>query len=177
MKMTASMITQDVKSAVNAYLMARTFAEVQREKVDAIQREELDVFEFYVAPEYAVRGREIERITGPDKTWLMSDKDHKAYLEGVRFELEKAGYKIQQADGTQDKHQYYCPALVAESAQRETEHLIIKAAADMLKEPKVTVHNLLSLGLERYHEFIDLVVKLVVNAPGFQNPLTGKKVV
>ena len=45
--MTPNNITQGVKSSVNAYLLARTHAELQRERVDKIQRDILETAEYY----------------------------------------------------------------------------------------------------------------------------------
>ena len=49
-------------------------------------------------------------------------------------------------------------------------------ATKMLGEKGDFRHKLLCAGLDKYRQFIDLVVGLVVNAPGFKNPLTGQEV-
>ena len=43
-------LPQELKSAVDAYLIARTLAECEREKVDAIEREILATANYYDSP-------------------------------------------------------------------------------------------------------------------------------
>jgi len=168
-------ITQAVKSAVNAYFLARINAEVHRERVDAIQRRLLNETGYYVSKDHGRYADAHERITEPKNTWLMSDDDSHDYLSDLRDELEKAGYKIDAPLG-EPYWSYFCPALTAESLQRDTEHLLIDSAAEMLGEKDDFRHKLLCAGLEKYHKFVDLVCKLVVNSPGFKNPLTGQSI-
>ena len=174
-------ITQDVKSAVNAYLLARAYAETIRDKVDSIQRKILESAKYYIDPKHLERHRRRktdERITDPDETWLLSDSEHHDYLIGLKHELIKAGFEIKSIPG-KPEYSYFCPALVVEDLQRKTEKIMIDAAAKMLGnevEAEDFHHGLLCAGLDKYHEFIDLVCKLVVNLPGFQNPLTGKTI-
>ena len=58
-------ITPALKSSVNAYLMARAFAETEREKVDTIQREILETAAYYSDPNLQLTSRRVagERIT------------------------------------------------------------------------------------------------------------------
>jgi len=62
----------------------------------------------------------------------------------------------------------HCPALTAESLQRDAEHLIVEVAADYFDG--ITVHKLICCGLEKYHKFIDLIVGMCVNHPDFEAP-------
>ena len=149
--------------AVNAYLLARTHAEVWRERMEKWDRAELARFEYYTDPEIGQEPR--ERVTDPKRAYLMSDADAETFFK-VRQEYVDS-LKIERLkDGE-------CPALVASCVQRQTEHLLIETAAKAIPECKdVTVGGLLCCknGLERYQEFVDLLVKLVVNAPGFRRP-------
>jgi len=167
-------VTYAVKSAVNAYLLARTSAELHREKVDKIQRGLLEDTPYYTAEKYLIRGRtEKERITDPKDTWLMSDEESFDYLVDLKHELIKAGYKIESEPGSAE-NSYSCPALSAEYLQTQTQWLVIDTAAEMLGEKEGFRDSLLCAGLEKYNQFIDLVVKMVVNMPDFKNPLTGQ---
>jgi len=170
-------IPESVKSAVNAYLMARAYAEVHREKVDSIQRHLLETAKYYVDPKWKDTrsfqdGIDDERITDLKLTYLMSDSESKDYFADLKAALIKAGYEIEDIPGAEGR--WKCPALVAESLQRDTERLIIECASDMVNGGENFADKLLCFGLERYHRFIDLVVGMVVSMPGFKNPLTGE---
>lgn len=163
-------ITPAVKSSVNTYLMARVYAEVQREKVNAIEIEILNTASYFADPELTHHRDIPERITDPKLTYLLKDTESVEYLLDVKQALIKAGYKIKSIKD-QPEHCYNCPALTAEDLQSKTEWVLIDATAEMLGENKDFRHTLLCAGLDKYKEFIDLAVKLVVNMPGFKNPL------
>ncbi len=166
-------ITNAVKSAVNAYLMARTLAECEREKVDALAHEILKTGIYHADLKFVKRGISTnERITDPDKAWMLEAEEHHDYLIDLRKAMQDAGYTIKSIPG-EPEYSYNCPALTAESMQRDAEHLIIDAMAEMLGESKELGHNLICAGLDKYHQFIGLAVKMVVNMPGFKNPLTS----
>ena len=177
-KLTVENITQDCISAVNTYLMARTLYECERVKVDKIQQAILDAHVYNYAKEWSAtrRGGLSGRITSLNDTYLMSDKDHHEFLTFVRGDLERAGYKIKSTPGD-PVYSFCCPALVAESMKRDAEHLIIEAFAAILGADKDFGNSLLCNGLDQYHRFIDLCIKLVVNMPGYKNPLTGQEVI
>jgi len=160
--------TQALKSSVNSYLMARVHAELQREKVDKIQRHLLESTSYFADAELTGRrGLPTERITDPKLTYLMKDDESVDYLLDLKAELIKAGYEIKSVEG-EPEHHYFCPALVAENLQNETEHLVIDSMAEMLGEGDDFRHKLLCAGLDKYKEFLDLAVKFVVNSPGFK---------
>ena len=165
-------ITQALKSSVNAYLMAKTLAECEREKVDNMAREILETATYRADPKFVERGHVSERITDPDKAWMLEDRDHNDYLVDLKKAMEKVGYKIKH-NPNEPEYSFNCPALMAESMQRDAEYLLVDAVAEMLGETDDLAHNLICAGLDKYHQFIDLVVGMVVNMPGFKNPLTG----
>lgn len=166
-------ITQGVKPAVNAYLMARTLAECEREKVDTLAREILETAICRADPQFVEMGCVSERITDPDKAWMLGDEEHHDYLIDLKKAMQDAGYTIKSIPG-QPEYSFNCPALTAESLQRKTEHLLVDAVAEMIGEDENLGYNLICAGLDKYHQFIDLAVKMVVNMPGFKNPLTGE---
>ena len=157
-------LPQELKSAVDAYLMARALAETERAKVDAIQRRILETADYWTGPKMRTPGEQPRPVKDPKDTWLMAESEFHDYLSDVRMELEKAGYEIQQ----QGEHfwSYFCPALSAESLQRDAENLVIEATARMIGHAKPHAP-----GLETRQKFIDLAVGLVVNFPGFKSPL------
>jgi hypothetical protein len=163
-------VTPGLKSAVSAYLMARARAEVLREKIDKIEREILESACYFSNPLLADHSI-TKRITEPSESYLLKEDDARDYLLDVRAALMESGYDIKQVPN-EPEHHYFCPALTAESLQTTTEHLIIENGAEMLGEdPKDFSHRLLCAGLDKYKEFIDLCVKLVVNLPDFKKPL------
>ena len=168
MNLTQKDITQEVKSAVNAYLMARAYAETMRAAVDKIERAILQ--ESPVTNGLEVEHGEPARlITEPKHTYLCTDEAMMAdYYAEVNKRLRAKGLKPADMPDT------HCPALVAEEMQLTAERLVIDTAADMLKlgfDGKELDHRLLCMGLEKRQELIDLVVKLVVNLPDFKSPL------
>lgn len=165
-------ITQGVKSAVSAYLMARTMAEYEREKVDSLAREIIETATYHADPMFVTRGHASKRITDPKKAWMLETEEFHDYLIDLKKAMQSAGYKIKSLPGDPE-YSYNCPALTAESLQGDAEILIIEAMAEMLGEKDDLAHNLMCAGIEKYHQFIDLVVGMVVNAPGFRNPLTS----
>ncbi len=175
---TASDITTGCKQSVNAYLLARTLFEVEREKVDEIHKRVLKdnrFFEDEDISEIRSRTEKGERITEPKNAWTMSTEDHKTYCSFVRDDLVKAGYEIKDIEG-EEYYSYKCPALSAENVKRDAEHLIVDTFSASLDFGDDFAHKLLCNGLDTYHKFIDLCVGVVVNMPGYKNPLTGKEV-
>jgi len=163
-------VTQAVKSSVNAYLMARAYAETMREKVDEVYKETLDIFPLYTDLERR-GGDKTQRIYNPGRMYLSKDDETcKDVYADVNFQLRKKGIK---PDSMPDGH---CPALTAEHIVVKTKHLLIDSMAEMLGEDDDFQHKLLCAGLDKYQEFIDLAVRLVVNMPGFKNPLTKEEI-
>jgi len=167
--MDQSDITPAVKSAVNAYLMARTYAETMREAVDKIQRAVLQEYPMDVAQEWVDKGMEKEgAITEPKHTYLASDVDAKRYFAECNQRTRKAGLK---PDSMPDE---YCPALVAESLLCDTEQLLARCGAEMMgHDGDEFLHKLLCAGMEKYHTFTDLITGLVVNLPDFKSPVAA----
>jgi len=169
-KLTTKDVTPGVKSAVNAYLMARVYAETMREEVDKIERAVLKECPLSNGREQK-RGMPAKEITDPKYTYHCTNEDElQDYYEECDKRERKASLK---PDSMPFDH---CPALVAENIQNKTQWLICDVAAEMLKmdfDGKELNHRLLCMGLDKYNQFIDLVVGLVVNLPGFKNPLNA----
>ena len=160
-------VTPEIKAAVTALLLARTFAEVKREQVDQVKREELAAVAYMVAPEHREDGRE-ERITEPKRDWLMSDEDFADYLHQCeKVELERG---IRPADMKPG----YCPALVAECLLTDAQRVLVAATEPLtgVKWDQLIFYR--PGGKLAVTEWCDLWCKIVVCLPDFRNPLTGK---
>ena len=154
-------VTEEVKSSVSAYLMARAYAETMRSAVDEIQRTILEECPLHDR-------RDDVLITDPKDAWHC-DNEHelKDYWAECDARLRAAGLKPANMPDT------HCPALVAEHVQMQTTWLIAEAAAKMLKldfDGKELNCRLLCMGLDKRREFIDTIVGLVVNLPDFKSP-------
>lgn len=166
--MTIKDVTPGVKSAVNAYLMARAYAETMRQAVDKVHRGIL--MESPVTNGLEVEHGEPARlIIDPKDTWLCTDDAMiQDYYAECDKQLREKGLK------PDDMPVDHCPALVAEHIQTQTEWLILDCAAEMMEigfDGKELNHRLLCKGLDTRREFIGLIVKLVVNLPDFKNPM------
>lgn len=78
---------------------------------------------------------------------------------------------IHLANGFAKAAEGFCPALVAEHTQREAEWALIAAAEEFM--PGVTNDRLLcgtktEGGLETRRKYLDLMIGLVVNSPGYK---------
>ena len=168
-KLTAASVAAELRPAVDAVLMTMAYAQLMREKVDAIRREILT--ECPLTPgEFAMKMRETAPITDPKSVYLCDDA---AQLEDYYAECDKRerAARLKPADMAKE----HCPALVAESAQREAEHLMLDCFAELIKFEgggKLFRHRLLCRGLDEFKRAKDLCIKIVVNMPGYKSPLS-----
>ena len=167
--LTAASVAAQLRPAVDAVLVAMAHAKLMREKVDAIKREILA--ECPLTPgDLALKMGKSEPITDPKEVYLCEDA---AQLEDYYAESDKreraAGFK------PADMEKEYCPALVAENIQMEAEHLMLDTFAELIKFEgggKLFRHRLLCRGMDEYNRAKDLCIKIVVNMPGYKNPLS-----
>ena len=149
---------------VNTYIMARAVAEVERETCDAIQRKILAEKEYFVAERFR-RLKTPDRVTEPKLAYLMGDADAAEYYAALDAAYKATGYALEPGN---------CPALMAEYVQTQAEWALIEAAQEWF--PDIDNNKLLcgtggkGNGLETRQEYIDLLVKLVVNFPGYEAP-------
>jgi len=154
-------ISRACEPAVNAVLLAKAYAAVKREQVDAVSRRLL------AESVYRTKDEPQNRITEPRYDWMMGSEAFAGYQAARNKALLDAG--IKPADMPAD----HCPALVAE-------HLLVKAEWAMLETawalvvPEGPVDGWKNLYGEMRKKFIELVIKMVVNRPGYKNPLTCK---
>lgn len=165
-KQKAERLVRAIRPNVDTLLLAMAFAQLERERVDKIQRKVLAEEVYLMDEVHCERGREDRRITDPRKAWLMCDADAARYYPKLNA--------IHLANGFADAAKGFCPALVAETLQTEAEWALIKAAEEFF--PGVTNDRLLCGtekrgGLETRQNYLDLLIKLVVNHPGYTSPL------
>lgn len=144
-------------SAARAVLLATAHAQLQRERMDALDRELLAerawMTDLNLPPHEPSK-----RITEPKDTWLMSDADGKNYHAERQRRIDAMGYRL--PDG-------HCPALTAEHIQRQAERVLVDLAAPLFG---MDADKLLCAGLENYRKFIALTMKLIVSLPSFRPP-------
>lgn len=167
MQTKAEQIAEACAVAVDAVIMARSYYEVKREQVDAIKREELSLCHYYVAEEHAKRRGVGERITEPGLDWLMSEERFAEYHLQIRKVERERGVK---PDDMPDEH---CPACVAETVLMQAERLLIDIAWPLISEDGNERGKGMLYG-EKRKLFLDLICSMVINRPGYKNPLTGK---
>jgi hypothetical protein len=157
----ADILNADTIAAVNAYLIARAFAETMRAKVEAVEAK--------ILAECPILDEEGQPITKGRDLWKTDDSAHSASLcadfyaeKNVR--LRRLGIKPADMPDT------HCPALVAEETQRQAERLLIEVSGAKFG---VTPHRLLCASLAKYQEWIDLTCKMVTNLPIYKAPALG----
>ena len=150
-----------VRQCVNTYLLARTYAKVKREQVDVIQRAVLAEPEHCLQFTLCRKAQEgpPPRITDPRLVYGCED-DAACRRYFAECSRRERAAKIKPADMPEE----HCPALCAEHLLVQAENCLIDASgafagltADMLYA-------------EKRDKWLDLVCRIVVNAPGFTGP-------
>jgi len=160
--LTKADVTPEVKASVAELLARMTVAKVTREKVDEVQAAILQYLELFTKP-YPERGLVSERILDPSRSWRAEDGPAlEAYYDTVDAALRAKGLK------PDDMERDYCPALVAEHNQLKAEWALLDAAGRMLdmgyEDGELNDRLLCDKdGLSRRREFLDLMIKIVVN--------------
>ena len=159
--MTPDSVFEACHMPVNAYFMARTYAEVMRERVDEVQRAVLAERPLDMDPKWIEKGREDEKITEPSLTYLATDAHFKDYLAECNHRERKLGIK------PKDMPDEHCPALVAEHLQTQTEWLLLECGWAAIDVDGSHDGWKLLYGDKR-KTFIDLLCGLVVNHPKYK---------
>lgn len=160
----------NIAAAVNAYFVARAYAETVREaihKIDiSILRDEKTGKWLYRTDPARLHGREnMEFITDPERAYMMSDDDAADYYAERDKRIHENGWNVKKG---------YCPALIAESLQRDAERLIVSTTGPLFG---IDANDLLCAknGLEQYRKFIDLTCKMVASHPRYKPSLVISK--
>lgn len=133
---------KDVAPAARAVLMARVFAQMERERVDAYILPIFARYSFTVAAKWAERG--IEAIRKPRDLYLSDDEPQVAAYFADCDEAHRAhGFTGPQGQ---------CPALVAEHLVITAENLLIGLGESLFG---VQVHM---LGLDERAKYLDLLI-------------------
>lgn len=93
-----------------------------------------------------------EPVTKDFDAYLMSDEQFNLYVKRCNEERIKAGLKVE-CEG-------YCPLLVAEELERKAKRALIKALNPITG---VDVDGLLCLGMDNYHKYVDLSLRLMAS--------------
>ena len=89
-------------------------------------------------------------IKNPHKDWEMCDEDFTIYLEECKTEREIVGLKVQSEDN--------CPLLEAQNILISARRNLVDTFEDTFN---VSADRLLCLGLEKYNEYIELLLGLL----------------
>ena len=165
-----SLIESELFPLVDSWLLLKTRADIIRAKVDEVYNEILRKTPVYVSDEFAEMGAKKERIFQHDQLYLAENETARNIFAEARRELSKT-YDI---EGIKDEpfYCYKCPALVAENEVTGIEHLIIKCVGRMTRQDDF-FDGVMSNFHNTYHKVVDLTIKLVVNHPKYENPLTS----
>ena len=160
-------VTPELRSAVEDYLLAKANVDTLRPTILALRAEALQARPVHVAAEWLDRERmdvrricDAElRIIDTEHLYLGDDDECAVYYEYLHELFLARGFKDLPEVG-------YCPLCMAETLQLEAERAVIGAAGYLTARDGnvVTVDMLLCQrnGLEKYHQYIDLVVRLVL---------------
>lgn len=148
-----------LRTPVNAVLLAQAHAELMRQKCDGIQRKLLADGEYFTDAQWEPRIPR-KRITEPRESFLMEDAGSAVYLEALDAAYRAAGYT--------DLGRGQCPALIAESLLLVAQRTLFEYAERLF--PEIQEQHLYG---ENRRKYLDLLVGMVVNAPGYKAPKLG----
>ena len=152
--LTAESVTSEIKSLVGSWLKAKAYADVTRNKIDAIHRQILQE-----KPVFSDDG--IQLLLAKDLYLSSDDEACKRFYDEADVRCKAQGYNNLKPG--------QCPALIAEDMLRKIEWAIFDAWEPVLGVEDLQ-HRTLCLGIDKYKWFIDLTVKLVISLPGFKKP-------
>lgn len=149
LKLNAKNVAKAMEPYVELLLFSMTHAQMEREKIDVLERRLLG------SGRYGGNG-------DPKLAWTLPDEAFQRFLDDKHVELLAMDYDLERG---------YCPALIAEHSQIKAENALIEAAQQFF--PDVSNDRLLcgtddKGGLELRREYIDLMIKMVVNRPGYK---------
>lgn len=144
-------LAEALAPAARAVIMATAHAQLERERMDALDRELIAFWK----PVNQYTGKP---ITEPKDTWTMAETYWTDYHADRQAKIDAMGYKLARD---------FCPALVAEEDERKAKRLLLDVAAEFVPElaaDRVAFH------LETYRKAVDLLMRIAVNHPGFRGP-------
>ena len=154
-------ISETLETCVKAYLLAKAHADTLNAVKTKIMTELLTSMPFYVSEKNQKRRNVAERVTDPKDYWLMCTEELHEFLTCCREEWEKLGYVIKSSGP--EPWEYCCPALVAESTEREAARLVVEVGLEETVPPEF--RETLKKGMQLigpFREMLDLICGLVV---------------
>jgi len=148
----AGKVATALQRYVNTLLLAQVNAQLEREKMDALDRRLL------AEQSYTDRYKRT-RVTDPKYTWCIVEDELPAFYARRQGAIGRMGY---------DLPKDHCPALVAEHLEVQATWALILAAEEFF--PGMDNDALLCAGMAKRKAYIDLLIKLVVNAPHYEPP-------
>lgn len=149
--------TPEMIAAAETVFMTMAFVQTIRPIVVQYQTSILALGNWKIAPQFAARlGSEV--ILDPKSAYLMTSADFALYDQKCKQARVVARLHVANED--------QCPLLVAEELARQAEHALVEA---MSESTNLSVDKLLSAGLDKYRQFIELTLKLL--APYVKNGL------
>lgn len=146
--------SEDMKSAARGCFLAMAYTGTVRPIVEGYQHDILSEYQFRTDVEQ-YDGKRVypdKVVLNPDHTYMLTEDDFAFYLAECRTAQSAAGLKTESRD--------HCPLLVAESIQRDAEHLLIDAM-----EPLTGINFNTILGsrnfIDHLKKYIDLSLKLL----------------
>jgi hypothetical protein len=160
-------VRPDIVALVNLCLVARTIAELTREKVDAAERQVLAECPLPWSAECRERGLVPKdaghRITDIKHVYLAEKECRSEHYQALSHKLRADGVK------PPEMPEEWCPALCAESVQTDTERDLIKLTwreyTGRAEDPPTVLCG------DRRKKWLDLWIGLVVEAPGYKQPV------
>ena len=146
--------TPEMTAAAEALFMAKAYVQTIKPIVEEYQKRIIAEINPKVADRFSWIG--FTTITEAKDSYLMNEADFNIYLQRCHDEAIKAGFQVPEFG--------YCPLLIAEDLERQAEHALVNA---MFEISHLSVNDILCSGLEKYHKFIDLSLRLL--APFVKN--------
>lgn len=139
--------TTEMFDAAQTLLQAMAYMETIRPIVEGYEKEILDDMQ-------PLDRYEGELITDIKYTYMMPDDIFKIYDRRCRKARDKAGLHVDN-DG-------FCPLLVADTFVVDATRTLIEVVEPVFK---VSHHALLCSGMDKFHEYVELMLKLLVSHP------------
>lgn len=143
---------RDNASLAYSVLMARAFAQTERARVDAYINPIFETYGFTYAEKWIERGRPAGLIAKREDLYLSDDEPQIAHF----YAACDAAHRAHGFTGPAG----HCPALVAEHLVRQAERLLVELAEPIAG---LTHHRLLCSGLDKLHEYVEMLIKLCVS--------------
>lgn len=161
-------LTNEMLSATNAYLMARSLAETLKPVIRQIESDLLKEMPINYDPKYSAPGNRmggdhcIGRITNPDELYLadLDSPEVAAYWDALEIKKQERFPDPARPKG-------HCPYCVADHQRLIAENLMIDTAVSLHGHKKMT-HDTV-YGDDR-KQLVHLILGLVINHPQFKAP-------